>query len=26
MKGTAEYDSFVDIWLSHLEDVLHHFD
>ncbi len=26
MKGTAEYDSFVDIWLSHLEEVLHHFD
>ncbi|HSL60375.1 MAG TPA: sirohydrochlorin cobaltochelatase [Desulfotignum sp.] len=26
MKGTAEYDSFVEIWLSHLKDVLHHFD
>jgi sirohydrochlorin cobaltochelatase len=26
LKGTAEYDGFVEIWLSHLEDVLHHFD
>ena len=25
LKGTAEYDGFVDIWLSHLEDVLNHF-
>lgn len=25
MKGTAEVDSFVDIWLSHLKDVLNHF-
>jgi sirohydrochlorin cobaltochelatase len=26
MKGTAEVDAFVNIWLSHLEEVLHHFD
>jgi sirohydrochlorin cobaltochelatase len=25
LKGTAEYDGFVDIWLSHLEEVLNHF-
>ena len=25
MKGTAEYDSFVAIWLSHLKAVLNHF-
>jgi len=25
MKGTAEYDSFVAIWLSHLENALNHF-
>lgn len=25
LKGTAEVDAFVDIWLSHLEAVLHHF-
>ncbi|MDZ7664130.1 MAG: sirohydrochlorin cobaltochelatase [Desulfotignum sp.] len=25
LKGTAEYDGFVDIWLSHLEGVLNHF-
>jgi sirohydrochlorin cobaltochelatase len=25
LKGTAEYGGFVDIWLSHLEDVLNHF-
>jgi sirohydrochlorin cobaltochelatase len=25
MKGTAEYDSFVEIWLSHLNEVLAHF-
>ncbi|MDZ7667691.1 MAG: sirohydrochlorin cobaltochelatase [Desulfotignum sp.] len=25
MKGTAEYDSFVVIWLSHLENALNHF-
>lgn len=25
LKGTAEYDSFVAIWLSHLEAVLNHF-
>ncbi len=26
LKGTAEVESFVNIWLSHLEEVLHHFD
>jgi sirohydrochlorin cobaltochelatase len=25
LKGTAEVDAFVDIWLSHLEDVMFHF-
>jgi sirohydrochlorin cobaltochelatase len=25
LKGTAEYDSFVDIWISHLEKPLSHF-
>jgi sirohydrochlorin cobaltochelatase len=25
LKGTAEYDAFVDIWLSHLKEVLAHF-
>lgn len=25
LKGTAEYDSFVEIWLSHLKEVLAHF-
>jgi sirohydrochlorin cobaltochelatase len=25
LKGTAEYDGFVDIWLSHLNEVLTHF-
>jgi hypothetical protein len=24
LKGTAEYDNFVDIWVSHLEAVLKH--
>jgi sirohydrochlorin cobaltochelatase len=26
LKGTAEYDSFVDIWLSHIRGPLSHFD
>ena len=26
LKGTAEYDSFVDIWVSHVRDILSHFD
>jgi sirohydrochlorin cobaltochelatase len=26
LKGTAEYDSFVDIWVSHLQGPLRHFD
>ncbi len=26
LKGTAEYDSFVDIWVSHIHDILSHFD
>ncbi len=26
LKGTAEYDSFVDIWVSHIRDILSHFD
>jgi len=25
LKGTAEYDSFVDIWVSHIGDILSHF-
>jgi sirohydrochlorin cobaltochelatase len=26
LKGTAEYDSFVDIWVSHIKGPLNHFD
>jgi len=26
LKGTAEYDRFVDIWVSHIRDILSHFD
>jgi len=26
LKGTAEYDSFTDIWVSHIRDILSHFD
>jgi hypothetical protein len=26
LRGTAEYDSFVDIWVSHIKGPLSHFD
>ncbi len=26
LKGTAEYDRFVDIWVSHIRDIINHFD
>ncbi len=25
LKGTAQFDGFVDIWIGHIQDVLHHF-
>ncbi len=26
LRGTAEYDSFLDIWVSHIRDIISHFD